>query len=94
MIVERNNRAGAAAKSPSRSGPILVTDGFSGNVMLKTIEGVGSFMGRELKGMFMKSLRSKAAALLVKGGLSELAASQSPFPPQTQKETPPPKEKI
>lgn len=57
---------------------VLVTDGFSGNVMLKTIEGVGSFMGRELKGMFMKSLRSKAAALLVKGGLSEFKDRLNP----------------
>ena len=49
---------------------VIVTDGFSGNVMLKTIEGVGSFLGRELKGMFLKSLRTKAAALLVKDGLA------------------------
>ena len=49
---------------------VLVADGFSGNVMLKTIEGVGSFMGRELKGMFLRSMKTKAAALLVKDGLS------------------------
>ena len=48
---------------------VIVADGFSGNVMLKTIEGVGSFMGRELKGMFLKSLGTKVAALLVKDGL-------------------------
>ena len=49
---------------------VVVTDGFSGNVMLKTIEGVGSFMGKELKGMFMQSIKTKMAALLVKSGLS------------------------
>ncbi len=49
---------------------VLVTDGFSGNVMLKTVEGVGSFMGKELKGMFLRSLKSKVAALLVKDGLA------------------------
>ena len=48
---------------------VVVADGFSGNVMLKTIEGVGSFMGRELKGMFLSSLKTKVAALLVKSGL-------------------------
>ena len=48
---------------------VVVADGFSGNVMLKTIEGVGSFMGRELKGMFLSSLKTKIAALLVKSGL-------------------------
>ena len=49
---------------------IAVCDGYSGNVMLKTIEGVGSFLGRELKGMFLKSLKTKVAALLVKDGLT------------------------
>ena len=49
---------------------VVVADGFSGNIMLKSIEGVGSFLGRELKGMFMKSLKTKAAALLVKDGLA------------------------
>ena len=48
---------------------VVVTDGFSGNVMLKTVEGVGSFMGKELKGMFMQSIKTKVAALLVKKGL-------------------------
>lgn len=49
---------------------VVVTDGFSGNVMLKSIEGTGSFMGKELKNMFMQNLKTKAAALLVKNGLS------------------------
>ena len=49
---------------------VVVTDGFSGNVMLKSIEGVGSFMGKELKGIFLQSLKTKIAALLVKNGLS------------------------
>ena len=49
---------------------VIVADGFSGNVMLKTIEGVGSFLGRELKGLFLKSFKTKVAALLVKDGLA------------------------
>lgn len=49
---------------------VVVADGFSGNVMLKTIEGIGSFMGKELKSMFLQSLKTKIAALLVKSGLS------------------------
>ena len=49
---------------------VVVADWFSGNVMLKTIEGVGSFMGKELKGMFLSSLKTKIAALLVKNGLA------------------------
>lgn len=34
---------------------VIVTDGFSGNVMLKSIEGVGSFAGSALKGMFKRT---------------------------------------
>jgi len=49
---------------------VIVADGFSGNVMLKTIEGVGSFIGREVKAMFLQSLKTKVAALLVKSGLN------------------------
>ena len=57
---------------------VVVADGFSGNVMLKTVEGVGSFMGKELKGMFLKSLKTKIAALLVKSGLDAFKARLDP----------------
>ena len=49
---------------------VIVTDGFSGNVMLKSIEGVGSFAGSALKEMFKKNLLTKLAALLVMPGLN------------------------
>ncbi len=59
------------AKDAMKGGcDVIVADGFSGNVMLKTIEGVGSFLGKEIKAMFLKSLKTKVAALLVKSGLS------------------------
>jgi len=48
---------------------VIVADGFSGNIMLKTIEGMGSFIGREVKALFLQSLKTKVAALLVKSGL-------------------------
>ena len=48
---------------------VIVADGFSGNIMLKTIEGAGSFLGREVKAMFLRNWRTKLAALLVKDGL-------------------------
>ena len=57
---------------------VIVTDGFSGNVMLKTIEGVGSFAGSALKGMFKKNLLTKLAALLVMPGLNEFKARLDP----------------
>lgn len=34
---------------------VIVTDGFSGNILLKTMEGVGSFAGSALKSMFKKT---------------------------------------
>ena len=49
---------------------VIVTDGFSGNIMLKSIEGVGSFAGSALKIMFKKNLLTKLAALLVMPGLN------------------------
>lgn len=51
---------------------VAVTDGFTGNVMLKTVEGVAGFLVGELKGMFLKNLRSKLAYLLVKPAMGDL----------------------
>ncbi len=48
---------------------VLVTDGFSGNVLLKSIEGTAMYLVGELKGLFLKNLRTKLAALLVKGDM-------------------------
>ncbi len=48
---------------------VVVADGFSGNVLLKTIEGTAAFMNHMLKNMFMGSFKTKLAALLCKEGL-------------------------
>ena len=48
---------------------VIVADGWSGNIFLKTMEGAGLFLGREIKKMFLRDLRSKIAALLVKDGI-------------------------
>jgi len=48
---------------------VIVTDGFSGNILLKTVEGVAMFFTKELKGIFMKNIKTKLAALLVKDGI-------------------------
>ena len=45
---------------------VIVADGFGGNIMLKTMEGVGQFFAAMLKDMFMSGAKSKLAALLVK----------------------------
>lgn len=57
---------------------VIVSDGFSGNIMLKSIEGVGSFLGREVKGMFVKSLASKLCAAVMKGSLRSFKAKIDP----------------
>ena len=57
---------------------VIVTDGFSGNVMLKTIEGVGSFAGNAIKGIFKKNLLTKLAALMVMPGLNAFRAMLDP----------------
>jgi glycerol-3-phosphate acyltransferase PlsX len=51
---------------------VLVTDGFSGNVLLKTIEGTGMFFASELKKMFYASTISKLGALCCKSGIQQL----------------------
>ena len=51
---------------------VVVCDGFSGNVMIKTIEGTAMFMGSLLKRMFKKNLGSKIGYLLCKSGLKDL----------------------
>lgn len=54
---------------------VLVTDGFSGNVLLKGIEGTALYMSSKLKQVFLKNGLSKLAALLVKGGLRDFKKS-------------------
>ena len=64
---------------------VLVADGFSGNVMLKTVEGMGSFLGKEIKGMFLKNLTTKIAALMMR---SSIAAFKDKLDPDTIGGTP------
>ena len=45
---------------------VLVTDGFTGNVFLKTLEGMGKMFALRMKGIFYSSLMTKLAALVVK----------------------------
>ena len=51
---------------------VLVTDGFSGNILLKTIEGLGAFFMDKLKGIFYSNLLTKASSIAVRGGLKKM----------------------
>lgn len=53
---------------------VVVADGFSGNIAIKTSEGVASFMNKQLKGLFMTNLKTKIAALLMKDQLRQFKA--------------------
>ena len=57
---------------------VIVTDGFTGNVMLKTMEGVGKFLLKSLKEMFLSSTKTKLAAGLVKGDLGQMKSCWIP----------------
>lgn len=50
---------------------VIVADGYSGNIFLKAVEGAGLFLTRELKKMFLSSLKTKLAALLMKDSMRE-----------------------
>lgn len=51
---------------------VVVTDGFTGNVALKTIEGVAKVLVKSLKDGFMSSIRTKAGAVMAKPALKQL----------------------
>ncbi len=48
---------------------VAVTDGFTGNIVLKLTEGVASALGKNIKDIFKKNLKTKIAAALVMKGL-------------------------
>lgn len=51
---------------------VVVCDGFSGNVLLKSIEGTAMFMGSMMKKIFKKNIFTKLGYLLCKGGVGEM----------------------
>ena len=56
---------------------VVVADGMSGNIALKATEGAAKFLLQELKGVFMSSLGTKIAALLIKKQMREIKAKLS-----------------
>ena len=51
---------------------VIVADGFSGNIFLKTVEGTAKYMSNELSGIFRRNLRSKLGALCCMKGIKNL----------------------
>ena len=52
---------------------VVVSDGFSGNIALKTAEGVAKWLFSELKGVFMMSTKNKLAAAAIKKDVKGIA---------------------
>jgi len=57
---------------------VVVTDGFTGNVALKTMEGFSTFLLGHLREMFTSSWRGRAAYLLIRKALGEMRAHLDP----------------
>jgi len=57
---------------------VLVCDGFTGNIMLKTIEGTASLIMSELKSVFLSNLKTKISAMLIKSKMSGLKQKLNP----------------
>ncbi len=54
---------------------VVVTDGFTGNVLLKATEGTIKFLMKSLKGVFYKSTKNKLAAAVLKNDLDAMKKS-------------------
>jgi glycerol-3-phosphate acyltransferase PlsX len=57
---------------------VVVCDGFSGNILLKSLEGAASFLLSEVKGIFTKNAVTKLSALLLKSGIRSLRERMDP----------------
>lgn len=57
---------------------VIVADGYSGNIMLKSVEGAAKLMSGELKKMLTKSAKTKLAYLLLKDGLADFKKMLDP----------------
>lgn len=56
----------------SGAAQVIVTDGFSGNIALKTLEGTASFVMNSMKEALLSGFRSKLGAALAKPALTQL----------------------
>ena len=54
---------------------VVVTDGFTGNVYIKTAEGIAGVIMNTLKQSFLSSTKGKIAALLMKNNLKTLKSA-------------------
>lgn len=57
---------------PGGAADVIVADGFTGNMILKTYEGVALFVLQKMKDVFYKNMKTKLAAAVIKNDLYAL----------------------
>ena len=57
---------------------VVVTDGFTGNVALKTAEGMARFVSTEMRATFTSGLLAKIGAVIASGALKKMRARLDP----------------
>ena len=77
-ILKENNFPGFSGNVEARwalngDADVVVTDGFTGNVFLKSSEGIAKIMSDLIKNAFKKNLWSKLGYLHVKSGMKEMS---------------------
>ena len=60
------------------SADVVVTDGYSGNVMLKSFEGMAKAMGKLMKQGFSKNFMTKLGYLFAKSGIDTIKDTMNP----------------
>ena len=63
---------------PLGSCNVVVTDGFTGNILLKTMEGTSKMLMKALKAAMMKNGMTKLSALMMKGAIKEMRRKFDP----------------
>ncbi len=66
-----------ARQAPDGACDVLVADGFSGNVLLKSMEGTADMLLHNIKDILLTNLRTKIGALLIKPYLGALKKKMS-----------------
>ena len=57
---------------------VVVTDGFTGNVALKTAEGMARFFAAEMRSTFTSDIMAKVGAVIASGALKRMKARMDP----------------
>ena len=70
----RSNYIGSIEGTDAMMGEadVIVADGFTGNVFLKSMEGAAKFMFKELKKVLYSSAKTKIGAMLIKNDLASM----------------------